>query len=83
MSGRFTDEIARDPAAASPRTWRLAAWILAGLGVANVLRYARAATVDGAFRPDAANPWVLVVGVAMLAGALAFALLARRAGPIT
>jgi hypothetical protein len=52
--------------------------VLPGLGVANTLRYLRAATVDGAFRPDAANPWALMTGGVMLAGALAFVLLARR-----
>lgn len=62
----------------SPRSLKLMALTFGALGVANLLRSVRAATVDGAFRPQGEAWWLLLVGVALGAGAVAFALMARR-----
>lgn len=70
---------AKGPVSMSPRSLKLMAVTFAALGIANLLRFARAATVDGGFRPDGDAWWLLVVGLAMTAGGIAFASMARRA----
>lgn len=62
----------------SPRSLKLMALTFGALGVANLLRFVRAATADGAFRPQGEAWWLLLAGVVLGAGAAAFALMARR-----